>query len=217
MSLSSMIKPLTISLSLGALFFASCKPGAESAKPPIHPNPNMDTQEKYRALSESPFFEDGRTMRPIVEETVPYGKDGKLVQDPELRDGKTDSGEFVKTAPDFKSLGWTKSYAEYLQRGQQRYDIYCTPCHGSTGDGVGMVAKRGFLGVANLLLADYVNMPDGLIYSSIKHGSRSKIMLPYAVQIPNLSDRWAIVEYVRVLQKAAATEEYKSLSSKEAK
>ena len=78
-----------------------------------------------------------------------------------------------------------------------------------------MVAKRGFTGVANLLLADYVNMPDGLIYSSI-NGS-SKIMLPYAVQIPDYADRWAIVEYVRVLQKAAATEEYKTLSSKEAK
>ena len=85
MSLSSMIKPLTISLSLGALFLASCKPGAESAKPPIHPNPNMDKQEKYMALSESPFFEDGRTMRPEVAETVPYGE---LVQDPALRDGE---------------------------------------------------------------------------------------------------------------------------------
>ncbi|MDD7985684.1 cytochrome c [Lentisphaera marina] len=214
MSLSSMIKPLTLSLSIGALFLASCKPGAESAKPPIHPNPNMDKQEKYLALSESPFFEDGRTMRPIVEETVPYGE---LVQDPVIRDGKTASGDFVTTAPDYKSTGWTKSYAEYLKRGQERYEIYCTPCHGSTGDGQGMVAKRGFTGVANLLLPDYAKLSDGLLYSAIKNGSRSKIMLPYAVQIPNLSDRWAIVEYMRVLQKAAATEEYKSLSSKEAK
>jgi len=209
-----MIKPLTLSLSIGALFLASCKPGAESTKPPIHPNPNMDTQEKYRALSESPFFEDGRTMRPIVEETVPYGE---LVQDPIIRDGKAANGDFVTTAPDFKATGWKKSYAEYLKRGQERYEIYCTPCHGSTGDGNGMVAKRGFTGVANLLLPDYAKLSDGLLYSSIQNGSRSKIMLPYAVQIPNLSDRWAIVEYVRVLQKAAATEEYKSLSSKEAK
>ena len=214
MSLSSMIKPLTISLSLGALFLASCKPGAESAKPPIHPNPNMDSQEKYRAQSESPFFEDGRTMRPEVAETVPYGE---LVQDPAIRDGKNKKGEFIATAPDFKATGWKKSYAEYLERGQERYEIYCTPCHGSLGDGVGMVAKRGFTGVANLLLADYAKMSDGLLYSAIKNGSRSKIMLPYAVQIPDLADRWAIVEYIRVLQKAAATEEYKSLSSKEAK
>jgi hypothetical protein len=174
----------------------------------------MDTQEKYRPQSESKFFEDGRTMRQLVKETVPYGT---LVQDPILKDGKNEAGEFVKTGPNFKDTGWKKSYAEFLERGQQRYEIYCTPCHGQTGDGAGIVAKRGFTGVANLLMADYVNMPDGLIYSSIKNGSRSKIMLPYAVQIPDLADRWAIVEYVRVLQKAAATEEYKTLSSKEAK
>ena len=216
MSLSSMIKPLTLSLGLGALFLASCKPGAESEQTPIHLSPNMDTQEKYRAQSESPFFEDGRTMRQPVAETVPFNG-GELIQDPILLEGKNEAGEFVTEAPNFKATGWDKSYAEFLKRGQERYEIYCTPCHGQTGDGAGIVANRGFTGVANLLLADYVNMPDGLIYSSIVNGSRSKIMLPYAVQIPDLADRWAIVEYVRVLQKAAATEEYKTLSSKEAK
>lgn len=214
MSLSSMIKPVAMGLGLCSLFLASCKPGAVSSKPPIHPNPNMDQQEKYKAQAESKFFADHRTMRTPEAETVPYGT---LVQDPVIRHGKDKGGDFVKTSPDFKATGWDKSYAEYLKRGQERYEIYCTPCHGSLGDGQGMVAKRGFTGVANLLIDTYVNMPDGMIYDAIKNGSRSKIMLPYAVQIPDYSDRWAIVEYVRVLQKAATSAEYKQLSSQEAK
>lgn len=210
MSLSSMINPVkaTLSVAVCAMLVASCKPGAESSKPPIHLNPNMDTQEKYRAQSESPFFEDGRTMRLPEAETVAYGT---LVQDPVISKGKNAAGEFVTKSPSIKDLGWNKSYAEYLKHGQKRYDIYCTPCHGELGDGNGMVARRGFNGVASLLVSQ---KPVGGTYEYIVKGGA--IMPAHGVQIPKHADRWAIVEYVEILKKAAATEEYKQLTAKKA-
>ena len=211
MSLSSMINPVkaTLTVALCSMLFASCKPGAESKAPPIHLNPNMDSQEKYRAQSESPFFKDKRTMRTPEAETVAFGT---LVQTPEIREGKTAAGEFVAKSPSLKDLNWNKSYGEFLKHGQKRYDIYCTPCHGELGDGNGMVAKRGFNGVANLQLS---TKPVGGTYEYIVKGGA--IMPAHGVQIPKYADRWAIVEYVQILKKAAATEEYKQLIAKKAK
>ena len=192
-------KSVLFTLALSATMVA-CKPGAESEKPPIHLNPNMDLQEKYKAQEESTFFEDGRTMRDPVEGTVARIelKNGKLAQenlrlDAHLYEGKDTNGNFTKAYPSLAKLGFADQH-EMLKRGQARYNIYCAPCHDEAGAGSGMVVKRGAPVAANLTKTV---RSVGDIYSYIKNGG--PIMPSYALQIP-VADRWAIVSYVQVLQ-----------------
>ena len=182
--------------------FVACKPGAESEKSPIHLNPNMDLQEKYKAQEESQFFEDGRTMRTPVAGTVSRVElnDGSLaVNNPRLNDhlyeGKI-AGQIADTYPTLKELGFA-SKEDLLKRGQARYDIYCAPCHDETGKGSGMAVKRGAPQAADLTKTV---RKVGDIYGYIKNGG--PIMPAYAHQIP-VADRWAITAYVEVIREAA--------------
>ena len=164
-----------------------CTRGSTSKNPPIHINPNMDRQPKLLAQAESTFFYDGATMRPPVEGTVARGE---LWEDHALYFGISDTGEPVTAIP-------LSVDQQLLARGQERYDIYCTPCHGARGNGQGIVATRGSLPAADLQLERIVQQVDGQIYQTISDGVG--LMPSFKSRLP-VADRWAIVAHVRALQ-----------------
>lgn len=166
-----------------------CKQGAVSEKPPIHFNPNMDSQERYDAQAASKFFADGMVNRMPVKGTVALSEG---YEDTEFYFGKTEAGEVIKKSP----LAFT---ATVLKRGQERFDIYCAPCHGRAGNAKGIVVNRGFLPPPDFHTDKVRNFPDGHIFDVISHGFRN--MPSYRHQIP-VADRWAIVGYVRALQRS---------------
>jgi len=102
-----------------------------SPQPRIHVIPDMDNQPKFKAQARNPIFADRRAMRPPVEGAVPRGA---ILGDPALTSGKI-AEDWVDAAP-------LEVDRELLRRGRERYDIYCSPCHGLVGFGDGMVAKR---------------------------------------------------------------------------
>jgi Cytochrome C oxidase, cbb3-type, subunit III len=170
------------------LILLSCFRGTPSEKTAIHLNPNMDDQEKYKAQAKSEFFSDGRNMRMPVEGTVARGE---LNEDDAFYRGKDAGGNYIKTIP----LEVTHTF---IKRGQQRYNIYCSPCHSLSGDGKGIVPKRGFLPPPNFHQDKVRAFDDGYIFDVISNGVRN--MPDYKKQIP-VKDRWAIVAYVRALQR----------------
>jgi mono/diheme cytochrome c family protein len=130
-------------------------------------------------------------MRPPVEGTIARGK---LRQNSELYEGRDENGNFVTENP----FEVTRSF---LYRGKERYDIYCTPCHGNVGDGQGiiMTGQYGYVPAPSYHRQASYDMPDGQFYSAITEGIRS--MPAYNTQI-KVEDRWAIVAYIRALQKS---------------
>jgi hypothetical protein len=142
---------------------------------------DMANQPRQNPLSPAPIFADGRSARPIEENTVFRGS----VEDDALLVPR-DSNAFP--------LPLT---AELLQRGQQRYTIFCTPCHGIQGDGMGMVAMRGMKHPPSYHQDRLRNEPVGYIYDVITNGFGA--MYGYSAQIPP-RDRWAIIAYLRALQ-----------------
>ena len=181
------IKRTGLLLSFSFLMMA-CFRGTPSEDPPIHLNPNMDDQQRYDAQQKSPFFKDGREMRMPVEGTVARGE---LNEDDAVYLGKDEQGKFVTRIP-------LEITHDFIMRGQQRYNIYCSPCHSQAGDGKGIVVKRGFLLPPSFHQEKVRNFADGYIYNVISNGVRN--MPDYKKQIP-VMDRWAIVAYVRALQK----------------
>jgi hypothetical protein len=147
---------------------------------------DMHDQPKYESLEASTFFPDGRASRPLVPGTVARGQ---LREDTHLYEGKV-SGKPAETFPfpiDLKTL----------ERGQQRYNIYCSPCHDRVGNGNGMVVRRGFRPPPSYHIERLRQAPPGYFYDVITNGFGA--MQDYAAQIP-VRDRWAIVAYVRALQ-----------------
>jgi hypothetical protein len=142
---------------------------------------DMANQPRQNPLSPSDFFADGRSERPEVENTVVRGS----IQDDSL---------FVPKESNAFPLPLT---LELLQRGEQRYGIYCTPCHGIQGDGMGMVAMRGMKHPPSYHQERLRNVPNGYLYDVVTNGFGA--MYGYSAQIPP-RDRWAIVAYLRALQ-----------------
>ncbi len=142
---------------------------------------DMAQQPKRRPLSPSDFFTDGRSERPLLENTVARGS----VAEDELVVSKESN-----TFP----LAVTQ---ELLERGEDRYKIFCTPCHGLQGDGNGMVAMRGMKHPPSYHEDRLRQVPNGYLYDVIGNGFGA--MLGYSAQIAP-RDRWAIVAYVRALQ-----------------
>ena len=171
-----------------AAALSACR-GQPSQKPPIHLNPNMDWQEKFKPLEANPFFEDRRSMRAPVEGTVARGL---LRDNTPYYEGVDGTGAFVATIP----VSLDRSF---LHRGQDRYEIFCTPCHGGTGAGEGIIIGRGYVPPPSLHDERLLDMPDGELYSAIYNGVRT--MPSYRHQIP-VDDRWAIVAYIRALQRS---------------
>jgi cytochrome c553 len=148
---------------------------------------DMHDQPRVKPLARSAFFDDGRSARPLVEGTVARGQ---LRDDERLYTGK--SGE------DFSAAFPFAVDRALLDRGQQRYLIFCAPCHGQVGRGDGSVVRRGFRSKpASFHEARLREKPAGYFVDVISNGFGA--MQDYAAQIP-ARDRWAIVAYVRALQ-----------------
>jgi mono/diheme cytochrome c family protein len=176
-----------------------------SEDPPILLERNMYDQERYNPESYSQFFADHRTMRLPVEGTVSREF---YSGDPEIATGLLpDQSGYVLAVP----AGWIArrgGMEKVLERGKERFGIYCAPCHGQTGDGKGMVVckrdkvtdpceSRGFPPLPSYQDPRIRQMPDGQLFATITHGVRT--MPAYGPQIP-VDDRWAIVAYVRALE-----------------
>lgn len=147
---------------------------------------DMQNQPKYKPLGQNRFFADGRDARPIPAGTIATDE---LNANDAYHTGEA-NGEFVDRIPVPITMA-------LLHRGQERFGIFCSPCHGLVGDGNGMVAQRGFRAPADLHTERLREVPPGYIYQVITNGYGA--MPDHGDQIP-VSDRWAIVAYVRALQ-----------------
>ena len=147
---------------------------------------DMHDQPKYVPLRQSSFFGDERSARPLVPGTVARGH---LRDDTLLYTGKINGADATvfPLVPDSRMMA----------RGQERFDIYCSPCHGRTGQGDGMVVRRGFRRPPSFHEDRLRNAPIGHLFDVITNGFGA--MPDYATQI-RAEDRWAIVAYVRALQ-----------------
>lgn len=165
--------------------------GAKFDKPPIEVFDDMDHMPKYHPQSESAFFADGRSDRLPVPNTVARGT---FIEDPYMAIGKKGDayGSGFPIEVDHAAM----------ERGEERYNIYCAVCHGAAGDGKGRTADYGMTAIANLTMAPYTDMSEGEIFHYIGNGSRSGRMLGYKEKL-SVEDRWKVVLYVRALQRAA--------------
>lgn len=148
---------------------------------------DMQSQPKYTPLARSWFYPDGRSARPVPPGTIPVNEANL---NPAVDTGEVD-GTYVNSVP----IPVTE---ELLKRGQQRFDIYCAPCHARTGFGDGVIAERGFKKPANLNGKRVRDEPPGYLYQVIVNGYGG--MASYAYQIKSARDRWAIVAYIKALQ-----------------
>lgn len=156
---------------------------------------DMHNQPKYRGLRASAFFADGSSARPLVEGTVARGT---LQEDEAFFTGKLNKVT-VKELPFAVD-------EQVLDRGQERFNIYCTPCHGRTGAGNGMVVQRGYRQPPSFHIDRLRQADAGYIFDVMTNGFG--VMPDYRVQV-SPRDRWAIVAYIRALQlsqHAAATD-----------
>jgi mono/diheme cytochrome c family protein len=142
---------------------------------------DMADQPKNRPLSPSEFFADGRSERPLVENTVARGS----IADDALVVAK-DSNAFPLPVD-----------GKLLERGEERYQIFCSPCHGLQGDGNGMISMRGVKRPPSYHQDRLRQLPNGYFYDVISNGFGQ--MYSYSAQIPP-RDRWAIIAYLRALQ-----------------
>jgi mono/diheme cytochrome c family protein len=147
---------------------------------------DMHDQPKYTAYKASDFFADGRSARPLIEGTVAQGH---LNQDELLYTGRV-GGQPATQFP-------FAIDAAVMRRGRERYDIFCSPCHGLTGEGDGMVVQRGYRRPPSFHIDRLRQAPPGHLYDVMANGFGA--MPDYAAQIP-VRDRWAIAAYMRALQ-----------------
>lgn len=169
----------------------------KSASPRIHLIQDMDSQPKYKAQRENTFFADGHADRPAIDGTVAVG-DAR--DDDKLYKGK-EGDAWARTFPSQIAINEAT-----MDRGRQRFGIYCTPCHGQIGAGDGMVAKRAdslaqgtWVPPSNVTQQNLREQPVGELFNSITNGVRN--MPGYGSQIKT-EDRWAIVLYLRALQRS---------------
>jgi mono/diheme cytochrome c family protein len=167
---------------------SGCARGCTSNRPPIHLNPSMDDQPKVLAQTASDFFFNGSSMREPVPGTI--AMDG-LKEDAAFFTGKGADGQFVATIP-------VPQDDALLQRGQQRYVIYCQPCHDARGEGRGILFQRGNVPTASFHDEKILKYPDGQIFDVITNGMG--LMPSYRWPI-TASDRWAIIAYIRELER----------------
>jgi hypothetical protein len=147
---------------------------------------DMHDQPRYKPLGAATFFADGRASRPVVEGTVARGR---LRTDRRFFQGR-EGGEFIGTMPVPVTM-------DLLRRGRERYNIYCSPCHGLTGSGEGMVVQRGFRHPPTFHSDRVRQLPVGHYFDAITNGFGA--MASYASRVP-VRDRWAIIAYIRALQ-----------------
>lgn len=180
--------------------------GSISTKPPLEVFPDMDRQARYKPQAENEFFADGRNDRPVPANTVARGNyynqqevfsadfEDKRLGDTVLLEGKNADGSFVKKLP-------LEVTYDLIEQGKAKYDIFCGACHGAAGDGNGVTKAYG------VLAASYHDdrlrgETDGYLFDVITNGKG--LMLPMNDRI-SPEERWAIVLYIRALQKSQNT------------
>lgn len=174
-------------LAVGALGFR----GSISTRPPLEVFPDMDRQSKYLPQDASAFFADGRTDRPIPAGTVARGA---LQADSHLYYGKDANGEFAKGFPASLTID-----RQFFDRGRERFEIYCSPCHGLNADGKGIVTQYGWGLPANLHQDLFRDQVEGELFNTITNGKNT--MFPLGDKLV-AEDRWAVIAYVRALQRS---------------
>ena len=166
--------------------------GWRSEKPPVHLNPNMDFQASIKS-QENPQLMPDHTIAWGMESDISYPEHrDAIIKQKNIRfyTGKNKEGLWVKTVP----IDVTNAV---LKRGQERYDIYCSMCHGKDGSGNGIIMEYGWFKPKPYWDDAIVSYTDGQLFDIITHGIRT--MPSYSQQIKE-SDRWAIVTYIRALQ-----------------
>ena len=148
---------------------------------------DMHDQPKYKPLSPSSFFADGRSSRPVVEGTVDRGH---LELDPGRTTGKAGTEYVANPLPRNEDV---------FRRGHERYDIYCSPCHDRVGTGQGMIVQRGFKPPQTFHQDRLRAVADGYFVQVMTEGFG--VMPSYAAQVP-VDDRWSIAAWIRVLQRS---------------
>jgi mono/diheme cytochrome c family protein len=170
--------------------------GSVFTKPPlmVFPTtffPEMNQQAKYRPQAASEFFADGRADRPLPSGVVSRNP---LRNDDHLYRGKAADGQWARGFPAAVTID-----AQRIERGRERFTIYCQPCHGALGDGKGIVTQYNWGAPANFHSDIFRNMAEGQIFDTITNGA--KTMFPYGDKLVP-EDRWAVIAYVRALQRA---------------
>lgn len=147
---------------------------------------DMHDAPSYDPLQATAFFPDGRASRTLVANTVARGQ---LREDAHLYQGRVD-GQLATTFP-------MPVTAQVMARGQERFDVFCAPCHGRTGTGNGMVVQRGFRKPPSYHDDRLRNAPVGYLFDVMTHGFGA--MQDYSMQL-TVDDRWAVAAYIRALQ-----------------
>jgi hypothetical protein len=147
---------------------------------------DMHDQPKFRPLRANPFFADGRSARPLVAGTVARGT---LQEDDHLFTGR-EKNEFVTTFP-------FPVTEQVIRRGQERFNIFCSPCHGGLANGEGAIVQRGLKQPPSFHIERLREAPVGYFFNVITNGFGA--MFDYSDRIP-VRDRWAIITYIRALQ-----------------
>jgi mono/diheme cytochrome c family protein len=159
--------------------------------------PGMKYQPKYKPQGASAFFADGRADRPPPPGVIPadFGPLGQpLHEDDHLYRGKNTDGTWARGFP-----GAITVDMRLLERGRDRFTIYCAPCHGRVGDGNGITKRYGMVATPSYHDDRLRKMAEGEIFNTITNGKNN--MNPYADKLTP-QDRWAVVAYVRALQRA---------------
>jgi mono/diheme cytochrome c family protein len=162
---------------------------------------DMVVQPKFKTLQPSTFFADGRSSRPLEPGTVALGQ---LMVNPAFESGEID-GKLVGYLPiqgfdpaeKLDPTAAREARKAAMERGRERYNIFCAPCHSRTGDGNGMIVQRGFTKPPVLYEQRFRETPPGHFFKVITNGHGA--MYSYASRVP-VADRWAIIAYIRALQ-----------------
>jgi len=177
-------------LSVVAVALMAGRRGDHFTKPPFELFPDMDRQPKLRPQEPNKFFGDGKSSQVKVEGTVARGS---AYEDNEMNTGRiTGTTNFVEVLPVVVN-------EQLMKRGEQRFNINCSPCHGKQGDGKGITTKYNMVAVANLHDQRLIEMTDGEIFNTITYGKN--LMGSYGANV-EIQDRWAIIAYVRALQRS---------------
>lgn len=148
---------------------------------------DMHDSAKYEPLEESSFFDNGMASRPLVEGTIAREMPPEMTP---FYTGRTMNDEFLTELP-------MELDRELLDRGRSRFDAFCSPCHGQTGDGMGMIVQRGFKQPTSFHDQRLRESPVGYYFDVMSNGFGQ--MSSYASQVP-VRDRWAIAAYISALQ-----------------
>jgi mono/diheme cytochrome c family protein len=182
--------------------------GSKMTHPPLEIFPDMDHQPRYNPQHTSAFFSDGRAARKPIPGTIPIGYNLPHSYYQVAANNRSDTAGFTNQ-PDYGHTGKigdaygngipVEVNEQLMARGRERFNINCAICHGATGAGDGIIKTYGLLTVATLQDERIRTMPDGQIFSTITNGKNT--MGAYGPQI-TVDDRWAIVAYLRALQKS---------------